>query len=129
LSYATGRPVGAWTGGHPRERGLPLSLFRGVRAQARPAVESAGRRESVVESPTPTMAAPTAAVLAALLGAAATLAASPAAPGESAARLAPAEAEALVREVSAAVEQLRGPKFKTPVQVEIIDGATARANF
>jgi hypothetical protein len=34
-----------------------------------------------------------------------------------------------VREVSAAVEQLRGLKFKTPVQVEIIDGATARANF
>ena len=75
------------------------------------------------------MAAPSAAVLAAFLGAGAPLAASTAAPGESAAGLAPAEAQALVREVSAAVEQLRGLKFKTPVQVEIVDGATARANF
>ncbi len=73
--------------------------------------------------------APHAAALAILLGAAAPRAASPPAPGEGAARLTPAEAETLVREVSAAVEQLRGLKFKTPVQVEIIDGATARANF
>ena len=65
------------------------------------------------------MAAHAAAALAVLLGAGA----------EGAGRLTPAEAEALVREVSAAVEQLRGLKFKTPVQVEIIDGATARANF
>jgi len=67
------------------------------------------------------MAAHAAAALAVLLGAAS--------PGEGVARLTPAEADALVREVSAAVEQLRGLKFKTPVQVEIIDGATARANF
>jgi hypothetical protein len=41
----------------------------------------------------------------------------------------PAEAEALVREVSAEVEELRRLKFKTPVKMEIIDGKTARANF
>jgi hypothetical protein len=41
----------------------------------------------------------------------------------------PAEAEALVRAVSTEVEELRRLKFKTPVKMEIIDGATARANF
>jgi len=46
-----------------------------------------------------------------------------------AARLTTAEAEALVREVSASVEQLRKRRFKTPVAVEVIDGATARKEF
>jgi hypothetical protein len=47
----------------------------------------------------------------------------------SAPRLTPAQAEALVREISAAVEKLRGLKFKTPVTMQVIDGATARRNF
>jgi hypothetical protein len=45
------------------------------------------------------------------------------------ARLTPAEAEALVREVSAKVEKIRGMKFKTPVAMKIISGADARADF
>jgi hypothetical protein len=73
------------------------------------------------------LALPAALVLALLIAAAAP--ASPPGPAGEAARLTPAQAEALVREVSAAVEQLRGLKFKTPVKVEIIDGATARARF
>ena len=40
-----------------------------------------------------------------------------------------AQAEALVRDVSAKIEKIRGLKFKKPVTVSIIDGATARANF
>jgi hypothetical protein len=44
-------------------------------------------------------------------------------------RLTPAEAEALVREVSAKVEKIRGLKFKTPVSMKIISGAEARADF
>ena len=43
-----------------------------------------------------------------------------------AARLTPAQAEALVREISAKVEQLRGLKFKKPVAVRIITGAEFR---
>ena len=49
--------------------------------------------------------------------------------GEPQPALTAAEAEALVREVSAAVEKLRHLKFKTPVKMQIIDGATARENF
>jgi hypothetical protein len=44
-------------------------------------------------------------------------------------RMTPAEAEALVREVSAKVEKIRGLKFKTPVSMKIISGAEARADF
>jgi len=40
-----------------------------------------------------------------------------------------AEAEALVQEVSAKVETIRGMKFKTPITVKIISGAEARAEF
>jgi hypothetical protein len=44
-------------------------------------------------------------------------------------RLTAAQAESLVREMSATVEQLRHLKFKTPVAVEVIDGSTARKDF
>jgi hypothetical protein len=44
-------------------------------------------------------------------------------------RLTTAQAQALVKEISASVEQLRGLKFKTPVAMQVIDGATARENF
>jgi hypothetical protein len=64
-------------------------------------------------------------VLTALLPALASAAPPPAAGP----RLTTAQAEALVREVSAAVEQIRGLKFKTPVAMKVIDGATARENF
>jgi hypothetical protein len=40
-----------------------------------------------------------------------------------------AEAQARLLEVSAAVEKLRGLKFKTPVPMEILDAAAARASF
>jgi hypothetical protein len=40
-----------------------------------------------------------------------------------------AQAEGLIREVSATVEQLRKLRFKTPVAVEVVDGATARKDF
>jgi hypothetical protein len=40
-----------------------------------------------------------------------------------------AQAEGLVREVSASVEQLRQLRFKSPVAVEVVDGATARKDF
>jgi hypothetical protein len=40
-----------------------------------------------------------------------------------------ARAESLVREVSAAVEELRRLRFKTPVVVEVVDAATARKDF
>ncbi len=43
--------------------------------------------------------------------------------------LTPAQAEALVREVSATVERLRRLRFKTPVAVEIVDSAAARQDF
>jgi hypothetical protein len=49
--------------------------------------------------------------------------------GGGASRLTPAQAEALVREVSATVEQIRRLKFKTPVTVEVVDGAAARKDF
>jgi hypothetical protein len=44
-------------------------------------------------------------------------------------RLTLAQAEALVRETSATVEQLRRLRFKRPVAVEVVDGATARKHF
>jgi hypothetical protein len=50
-------------------------------------------------------------------------------PRERRVRLTTAQAEALVREVSATVEQLRKLRFKTPVAVEVVDGATARKDF
>jgi hypothetical protein len=54
-------------------------------------------------------------------------------PGQAAetttARLTTAQAEALVHEIGASVEQLRGLKFKTPVAMKVISGATARENF
>jgi hypothetical protein len=40
-----------------------------------------------------------------------------------------AEAEARLRDVSAAVEKLRGLKFKRPVPMRIVDSAEARADF
>jgi hypothetical protein len=40
-----------------------------------------------------------------------------------------AEAEALLKETTAAVERIRGLKFKKPVTMQIIDGAGARAQF
>jgi Peptidase family M48 len=40
-----------------------------------------------------------------------------------------AQAEGLIREVSATVEQLRHLRFKTPVAVQVVDGATARKDF
>ncbi len=48
---------------------------------------------------------------------------------EGTARLTPAQAEALVREVGVTVEQLRRLRFKTPVAVEVIDQATARKDL
>ena len=44
-------------------------------------------------------------------------------------RLTPAEGEALVTEISAKVEKIRGLKFKKRVSLVVIDGAQARANF
>jgi hypothetical protein len=44
-------------------------------------------------------------------------------------RLSKAEVESLLKEMSASVEQLRGLKFKTPVTMQVIDGAAARADF
>ena len=43
--------------------------------------------------------------------------------------LTPAQAEALVREMSATVERLRRLRFKTPVTVEVVDRAGAREDF
>ena len=40
-----------------------------------------------------------------------------------------AQAQGLIREVSATVEQLRHLRFKTPVAVEVVDGAAARKDF
>jgi hypothetical protein len=51
------------------------------------------------------------------------------APPASRVALTPAQAEAMVREISGKIEKLRGLKFKKPVTMTIIDGATARANF
>jgi hypothetical protein len=53
----------------------------------------------------------------------------PAAAARPATRLTPAEAEALVRTVSAKVEKIRGLRFKTPVSMKIISGQDARADF
>jgi hypothetical protein len=44
-------------------------------------------------------------------------------------RLTPAQAEALVREISVKVEKIRGLSFKTPVAMKVISGADARAQF
>lgn len=44
-------------------------------------------------------------------------------------RLTSAQAEALVKEISASVEQIRGLKFKTPVAMKVISGAEARESF
>lgn len=44
-------------------------------------------------------------------------------------RLTAAEADALVKEMSATVEKIRHLKFKTPVTMQIIDGASARSQF
>jgi hypothetical protein len=52
-----------------------------------------------------------------------------AAPAPPTSRLTPAQAEALVKEISAAVEEIRGLKFKTPVTMKVISGATAREDF
>lgn len=43
-----------------------------------------------------------------------------------AADLTPAQLETIVRDMSAWVEKIRGLKFKTPVGMEIIDGAADR---
>ncbi len=51
------------------------------------------------------------------------------APREPRPRFTPEQAEAVVREVSADVEELRGLKFKRPVQMKLIDGARAREMF
>ncbi|HEX9187678.1 MAG TPA: hypothetical protein VGB87_11425 [Vicinamibacteria bacterium] len=50
-------------------------------------------------------------------------------PKGGAVRLTAAQAEALVREVSATVERLRKLRFKAPVAVEVVDGAAARKDF
>jgi drug/metabolite transporter (DMT)-like permease len=68
----------------------------------------------------------------ALLAAAPLAAADSRPPAQAAAKppaLTTARAEALVREVSATVERLRGLRFKEPVAVEVVDGATARKEF
>jgi hypothetical protein len=52
-----------------------------------------------------------------------------AAPTQAKARLTPVQAETLVKEISAAVEEIRGLKFKTPVTMKIISGTEARENF
>lgn len=44
-------------------------------------------------------------------------------------RLTAAQAEALVKEISASVEEIRGLKFKTPVAMKVISGAEARESF
>jgi len=44
-------------------------------------------------------------------------------------RLTTAQAEALVKDVSAQVEEIRGLKFKTPVTMKVITGGEARASF
>lgn len=46
-----------------------------------------------------------------------------------AARLGPERLQVVVSEVAAEVERIRGLRFKTPVSMEIVDGATARAQF
>jgi hypothetical protein len=51
------------------------------------------------------------------------------APPPRAPALTQAEAEALVREVSAKVETIRGMKFKTPITVKVVRGAEVRAEF
>ncbi len=66
--------------------------------------------------------APLAVLLAAVLAA-------PTAPVPARKKLTQAEAEALVRDVSAKVEKIRGLRFKTPVAVKVISGADARAEF
>ena len=43
--------------------------------------------------------------------------------------LTPPQLEAIVREVSARVEKIRGLKFKTPVSMEVIDGVAVRESF
>ncbi len=53
----------------------------------------------------------------------------PPAPAATAAQITPERLDALVREVSAAVEGLRGLKFKTPVKAQIIAPKVAREGF
>jgi len=53
----------------------------------------------------------------------------PLAPAPLRPRLTAAQAEALVKEISASVEQIRGLKFKTPVAMKIISGREARDAF
>ena len=50
-------------------------------------------------------------------------------PEKPATALTTAQAQAVIREVSATVEQLRRLKFKSPVAVEVVDAATARKDF
>jgi hypothetical protein len=52
-----------------------------------------------------------------------------AAPADSTGAMTAEAATALAREVSAKVEQLRGARFVRPVQVRLVDDATARAHF
>ncbi len=46
-----------------------------------------------------------------------------------ASELTPDELQAIVREVGASVERIRRLKFKTPVSMDVIDGAAARESF
>jgi hypothetical protein len=59
------------------------------------------------------------------------LAAAPATAADvtSTAQITQAQGEALVHEIGAQVEQLRGLKFKTPVAMQVISGAQVRENF
>lgn len=70
---------------------------------------------------------PAGVLLGAVLGTGLLAAAAPAPPA--ATRLTAAQMEALVKEVSGEVEAIRGLRFKTPVRMEILSGAEARASF
>jgi hypothetical protein len=72
---------------------------------------------------------PVAIAVAFLLAFASSSSSAPAPTPAGARRLTPVQAESLVREISASVERLRGLRFKTPVTMQVIDGATARQNF
>jgi hypothetical protein len=54
---------------------------------------------------------------------------SPSTPAKARVKLTPAEADQIVKEMSATVEKIRGQRFKTPVTMQIIDGARAREHF
>ena len=64
-----------------------------------------------------------------LLASQASTAPSPGSDPQSAVRISQEQGEALVREIGASVEQLRGLKFKTPVSMKVISGAQVRENF